>query len=248
MNNGKTNENIDYPFPLLTFTKPKLTNLDISRYSRQLVLPEIGVQGQLKLCNTSVLIVGAGGLGCPTALYLAAAGIGCIGIVDYDEVELNNLHRQILHSELKVRWSKVASAKDALSKFNSSVQIIPYKLNLNSSNAQDIIKKYDIIVDATDNVPTRYLLNDACVLEKKPLVSGSALRFDGQLTVYNYNDGPCYRCLYPTPPPPETVGNCSESGVLGVGKCGCCICAKLCSCYGVGSSYNVCGHKKKITY
>lgn len=169
------------------------------------------------MCNTSVLIVGAGGLGCPSALYLAAAGIGCIGLVDYDEVEMSNLHRQMLHSELKVNWSKVASAKDSLSKLNSSVQITPHKLHLNSGNALELIEKYDIVVDATDNVPTRYLLNDACVLSGKPLVSGSALRFDGQLTIYNYGNGPCYRCLYPKPPPPETVGNCSEAGVLGVG-------------------------------
>lgn len=192
--------------------------MDILRYSRQLILPEIGVHRQLKLCNTSVLIVGAGGLGCPSALYLAAAGIGSIGLVDCDGVEISNLHRQMLHSELKVNWSKVASAKDSLSKLNSSVQITPHNLHLNSSNALELIKNYDIVVDATDNVPTRYLLNDACVLSGKPLVSGSALRFDGQLTIYNYGNGPCYRCLYPKPPPPETVGSCSEAGVLGVGK------------------------------
>ncbi|CAB3986945.1 adenylyltransferase and sulfurtransferase MOCS3 [Paramuricea clavata] len=196
--------------------KLKLTNSDIMRYSRQLVLPEIGVQGQLKLNNMSVLIVGAGGLGCPVAVYLTAAGIGHIGLVDYDDVELNNLHRQVLHSEMKVNWSKVHSARTTLSQLNTSVQILAYKLHLNSSNALELISKYDIVVDATDNVPTRYLLNDACVLTKKPLVSGSALRFDGQLTVYNYENGPCYRCLYPSPPPPETVGNCSENGVLGV--------------------------------
>ena len=199
--------------------KLKLTNSDIMRYSRQLILPEIGVQGQLKLNNTSVLVVGAGGLGCPVAVYLTAAGVGCIGLVDYDDVELNNLHRQVLHSEMKVHWSKVDSAKITLSQLNSSVQILAYKLHLDSANALDLISNYDIVVDATDNVPTRYLLNDACVLTRKPLVSGSALRFDGQLTVYNYNGGPCYRCLYPHPPPPETVGNCSESGVLGVGRC-----------------------------
>ena len=188
------------------------------RYSRQLILPEIGVRGQLKLNNSSVLIVGAGGLGCPVAIYLTAAGVGRIGLVDYDDVELNNLHRQVLHSELKVDWCKVDSAKATLSELNSSIQIITYKLHLNSTNALDIISNYDIIVDATDNVPTRYLLNDACILTRRPLVSGSALRFDGQLTTFGYENGPCYRCLYPTPPPPETVGNCSESGVLGVGK------------------------------
>ena len=205
--------------PMPQAKKLKLTNSDIMRYSRQLILPEIGVQGQLKLINTSVLIVGAGGLGCPVAVYLTAAGVGRIGLVDYDDVEVNNLHRQVLHSEMKVHWSKVDSAKTTLTQLNSSIQILVYKLHLDSSNAIDLISKYDIIVDATDNVPTRYLLNDACVLSKKPLVSGSALRFDGQLTVYNYESGPCYRCLYPSPPPPETVGNCSESGVLGVGMC-----------------------------
>lgn len=193
--------------------------MDIMRYSRQIILPEVGVEGQLKLNNTSVLIVGAGGLGCPVAVYLTAAGIGCIGLVDYDEVELNNLHRQVLHSEMKVHWSKVDSAKITLSQLNSSIQVLAYKLHLNSTNALCLLANYDIIVDATDNVPTRYLLNDACVLARKPLVSGSALRFDGQLTIYNYENGPCYRCLYPSPPPPETVGNCSESGVLGVGMC-----------------------------
>lgn len=199
--------------------KSKLTHSDILRYSRQLILPEIGVEGQLKLSNSSVLIVGAGGLGCPVAVYLAAAGVGHIGLVDYDDVEISNLHRQVLHSELKVNWSKVDSAQQALSQLNSSLQIQTYKIHLNSNNAMDMISNYNIIVDATDNVPTRYLLNDTCILSGKPLVSGSALRFDGQLTIYGYQNGPCYRCLYPNPPPPAAVGNCSDVGVLGVGKC-----------------------------
>ncbi|XP_053376323.1 adenylyltransferase and sulfurtransferase MOCS3-like [Mercenaria mercenaria] len=196
--------------------KSKLSNGEILRYSRQLILPEIGVKGQVSLSNTSVLIVGAGGLGCPAGVYLAAAGIGCLGLVDYDEVELSNLHRQILHSEAKVGVQKSLSAAQACNGLNSFVKCVPYHLPLNSSNALKIIKLYDIVLDCTDNVATRYLLNDACVLAGKPLVSGSALRFEGQLTVYNHKGGPCYRCLYPKPPPPETVTNCSDGGVLGV--------------------------------
>ncbi|XP_061174643.1 adenylyltransferase and sulfurtransferase MOCS3-like [Saccostrea echinata] len=205
-------------------SRTSLTNAEIGRYSRQLILPEIGVQGQLKLANTSVLVVGAGGLGCPAGIYLAAAGLGRIGIVDYDEVELSNLHRQILHTEGKVGVAKSSSAASACSQLNSLVQCVPYRVQLDSSNALQIIKNitfltlciYDIVLDASDNVATRYLLNDACILSKKPLVSGSALRFEGQLTVYGYKGGPCYRCLYPKPPPPETVTNCSDGGVLGV--------------------------------
>ncbi|KAL4237981.1 Molybdenum cofactor synthesis protein 3 [Mactra antiquata] len=196
--------------------KSKLSNPEISRYSRQLILPEIGIKGQVLLSNTSILIVGAGGLGCPAAIYLAAAGVGCLGLVDYDEVELSNLHRQILHSESKVNVKKCVSAAQACTELNSFVKCVPYHLQLNSSNALKIISQYDIVLDATDNVATRYLLNDACILAGKPLVSGSALRFEGQLTVYNYKGGPCYRCLYPKPPPPETVTNCSDGGVLGV--------------------------------
>ncbi|EDO48528.1 predicted protein, partial [Nematostella vectensis] len=192
-----------------------LTNSEISRYSRQLILPEIGVKGQQSLKSSSVLVVGAGGLGCPAALYLAAAGIGCLGLVDYDVVDTSNLHRQVLHTEDRVEVPKVESAKQTLLRLNSDAQYNTHCLQLNSVNALDIINKYDVIVDATDNVATRYLLNDACVLAKKPLVSGSALRLEGQLVVYNHDNGPCYRCLFPTPPPPETVGNCSDNGVLG---------------------------------
>ncbi|BFZ12296.1 hypothetical protein BsWGS_15335 [Bradybaena similaris] len=193
-----------------------LSNADISRYSRQLILPEFGVAGQVKLKSSSVLIVGAGGLGCPSAVYLAAAGVGKLGVVDYDEVELSNLHRQILHTVDRVGVSKSLSVTQSCFRLNPSVEYIPYQLQLNSTNALDIIRSYDVVIDATDNVATRYLLNDACVLANKPLVSGSALRFEGQLTTYNHNDGPCYRCLFPQPPPPETVTNCSEGGVLGV--------------------------------
>ncbi|XP_022089073.1 adenylyltransferase and sulfurtransferase MOCS3-like [Acanthaster planci] len=196
--------------------KTKLDNASIERYGRQLILPEIGVKGQLRLCNSSALIVGAGGLGCPAAIYLAAAGIGQLGIVDYDAVELNNLHRQVLHTEAGVGQPKSASVSSSVSRLNSSVWCVPYHMQLDSRNAMDVINKYDIVLDCTDNVATRYLLNDACILGGKPLVSGSALRFEGQLTVYNYEGGPCYRCLYPKPPPPETVTNCSSGGVLGV--------------------------------
>nr|ADO27867.1 adenylyltransferase and sulfurtransferase mocs3 [Ictalurus furcatus] len=193
------------------------------RYSRQLLLPGLGVKGQMSLLNTSVLVVGCGGLGCPLALYLAAAGIGRLGLLDYDGVELSNLHRQVLHTERTQGLPKAQSAARALSRLNSTTQCVPYHLQLSSENALQLIQQYDIVADCSDNVPTRYLVNDACVLSSKPLVSASALRMEGQLTVYNYNGGPCYRCLYPVPPPPETVTNCSDGGVLGVvvGVMGC---------------------------
>lgn len=192
-----------------------LNNDEICRYSRQLFLTEIGVQGQKKIKDSSVLIVGAGGLGCPAAFYLACAGIGHIGIVDYDNVEINNLHRQLLYTEANIGTAKVIAAAESINRLNSYIKVTPYKIQLNSKNALDIIKNYDIVIDGTDNVATRYLLNDACVLSGKPLVSGSALRFEGHLTVFNYNNGPCYRCVFPEPPPPETVTNCGDAGVLG---------------------------------
>ncbi|XP_077587542.1 adenylyltransferase and sulfurtransferase MOCS3 [Stigmatopora nigra] len=203
------------PLPPL-IAKSSLSNEDIMRYSRQLLLPEFGVQGQLNLSKTSVLIVGCGGLGCPLAQYLAAAGIGRLGLLDYDEVELSNLHRQVLHSEENQNQAKALSAAIAVQRLNSTVECIPYHLQLSPENALELIQQYDIVADCSDNVPTRYLVNDACVLSGKPLVSASALRLEGQLTVYNYNGGPCYRCLYPVPPPPEMVTNCSDGGVLGV--------------------------------
>ncbi|XP_065822298.1 adenylyltransferase and sulfurtransferase MOCS3 isoform X1 [Labrus bergylta] len=196
--------------------KATLSNEDIMRYSRQLLLPELGVQGQLNLSKTSVLVVGCGGLGCPLAQYLAAAGIGRLGLLDYDEVELSNLHRQVLHGEENQGQAKALSAANAVTRLNSSVECIPYHLQLSPENALQLIQQYDIVADCSDNVPTRYLVNDACVLSGKPLVSASALRMEGQLTVYNYCGGPCYRCLYPVPPPAETVTNCSDGGVLGV--------------------------------
>ncbi|XP_075964360.1 adenylyltransferase and sulfurtransferase MOCS3 [Anarhichas minor] len=196
--------------------KAALSNEDIMRYSRQLILPELGVQGQLNLSKTSVLIVGCGGLGCPLAQYLAAAGIGRLGLLDYDEVELSNLHRQVLHGEENQNQAKALSAANAVKRLNSTVECLPYHLKLSPENALQLIRQYDIVADCSDNVPTRYLVNDACVLGGKPLVSAGALRMEGQLTVYNYRGGPCYRCLYPVPPPPETVTNCSDGGVLGV--------------------------------
>ncbi|CAG8562448.1 3451_t:CDS:10 [Paraglomus brasilianum] len=194
------------------------------RYGRQLILPGFGLPAQLKLRSVSILIVGAGGLGAPAAMYLAAAGVGHLGIVDYDNVETSNLQRQVIHSEFRQGLSKAYSAKMSVERYSHRFltpdkdvnhMCIAYNILLDSSNALKIIKAYDIIVDATDNVATRYLLNDACVITGKPLVSGSALRMDGQLTVYNYKNGPCYRCLFPKPPPPETVVNCSDGGVLG---------------------------------
>jgi len=197
--------------------KNRLDNSDTARYSRQLILPEFGVRGQLALRDAKVLVVGCGGLGCPVAIYLAGAGIGRIGLVDHDVVELNNLHRQVQHTELSANQGvyKAASLADSCARLNSRVVCDTHCVVLNSSNALEIINQYDVIVDATDNVATRYLLNDACVLAGRPLVSGSALRFEGQLTVYNYKESPCYRCLFPTPPPPNMVTNCSDGGVFG---------------------------------
>uniref|UniRef100_A0A3P8UIC5 Adenylyltransferase and sulfurtransferase MOCS3 n=1 Tax=Cynoglossus semilaevis TaxID=244447 RepID=A0A3P8UIC5_CYNSE len=202
--------------PTSLTAKSSLSNEDIMRYSRQLLLPEFGVKGQINLSKTSVLVVGCGGLGCPLAQYLAAAGVGRLGLIDYDEVELNNLHRQVLHREENQGQAKALSAASAIKSLNSTVQCCPYQLQLSPENALDLIQQYDIVADCSDNVPTRYLVNDACVLSGKPLVSASALRMEGQLTIYNYKGGPCYRCLYPAPPPPDTVTNCSDGGVLGV--------------------------------
>ncbi|KAJ0169622.1 hypothetical protein K1T71_014807 [Dendrolimus kikuchii] len=199
----------------------------ILQYSRQILLPEIGVQGQKRICEAKVLIVGAGGLGCPAALYLAGAGVGEIGIVDYDSVDITNIHRQVLHGERDEHMSKAESAARTLRSINSHIKIQTYNLQLGPSNAMAIAKRYDLVLHCTDNVPTRYLLNDLCVLSKLPLISGSALKMEGQLTIYGYRAngntsnkmdsyaGPCYRCLFPTPPPPEAVGSCSANGVAG---------------------------------
>jgi len=199
----------------INFNKCSLTNLEIEKYSRQIILPEISVKGQCKLKESSVLVVGTGGLGCPASLYLTAAGVGHIGLVDYDIVDLSNLQRQVLHKEDTVGMSKTQSACQELRRLNIQLKVSQHNIALTSANAIDVIKKYDLILDCTDNVATRYLLNDACVLSKKTLISGSALRFEGQLTIYNYAEGPCYRCLYPNPPPAETVTNCSDGGVIG---------------------------------
>ncbi|KAJ3274437.1 hypothetical protein HDV01_003041 [Terramyces sp. JEL0728] len=196
--------------------KTELTNEEISRYSRQLLLPCIGTAGQEKIVKAAVLVVGAGGLGSPVLLYLAAAGVGKLGIVDYDNLETSNLQRQIAHSEKHVGTPKVESAKSTVQNLNSNTKVETYNLLIDKSNAMEIVRDFDVVVDATDNVATRYLLNDACVFLKKPLVSAGALRMDGQLTVYNHNGGPCYRCVFPTPPPAETVTNCNDGGVLGV--------------------------------
>lgn len=169
------------------------------------------------MANSSVLILGAGGLGCPAAIYLAAAGIGHLGVVDYDVVELSNLHRQIMHREASVGVSKAASLAQAVRSLNSRVRVTVHDVQLDGSNAMGIVSGYDVALDCSDNPATRYLINDACVLSGRPLISGSALRWEGQLTVYNYRDGPCYRCLYPTPPNPQFVTNCSDGGVIGAG-------------------------------
>uniref|UniRef100_A0A3B5JYT1 Adenylyltransferase and sulfurtransferase MOCS3 n=1 Tax=Takifugu rubripes TaxID=31033 RepID=A0A3B5JYT1_TAKRU len=205
-NHNSVQELYDRVTPLTPLTaKTALSNEDIMRYSRQLLVPQLAVQGQLNLSKTSVLVVGCGGLGCPLALYLAAAGIGRLGLLDYDEVELNNLHRQVLHGEENQGQAKALSAAQALKRLNSTVECIPYHLQLSPQNALQLIQQYP----ATTPPPPFFVAG-------KPLVSASALRLEGQLTVYNYHGGPCYRCLYPVPPPPETVTNCSDGGVLGV--------------------------------
>ena len=195
----------------------ELTNDQLRRYSRHLILPEVGLEGQKKICSTSVLCIGAGGLGSPIALYLAAAGIGKLGIVDFDAVELSNLQRQLLHSTDAVGQSKTDSARETIRRLNPGVEVVVHQAQLTSENALDIIRSYDIVVDGTDNFPTRYLTNDACVLLKKPNVYGSIFRFEGQASVFApHLGGPCYRCLYAEPPPPGLVPSCAEGGVLGV--------------------------------
>jgi molybdopterin/thiamine biosynthesis adenylyltransferase/rhodanese-related sulfurtransferase len=186
------------------------------RYSRHMLLPEVGPEGQQKLLQSKVLLLGAGGLGAPVALYLAAAGIGTLGIVDDDIVDSSNLQRQVIHSTETVGEPKVESAKQAINKLNPDVEVITYNTRLNADNIMEIIDGYDIIVDGVDNFPTRYLLNDATVRLQIPVVSASILAFDGQLTVFKPYDGPCYRCLYPVPPPAELAPSCGENGVLGV--------------------------------
>jgi adenylyltransferase/sulfurtransferase len=193
-----------------------LTAEEIKRYSRHLIMPEVGVEGQKKLKAGSVLCIGAGGLGSPAAMYLAAAGVGRIGMVDFDVVDFSNLQRQLLHGTSSVGRSKLDSARDRLRDLNPHVQIDTYETTVSSDNALDLFKPYDVILDGTDNFPTRYLVNDACVLTGKPNAYGSIFRFEGQASVFATKEGPCYRCLYPEPPPPGLVPSCAEGGVLGV--------------------------------
>ena len=193
-----------------------LSQDEIKRYSRHLIMPEVGIDGQRKLKAGSVLCIGAGGLGSPAAMYLAAAGVGRIGIVDFDVVDFSNLQRQLLHSTSDVGRSKLASARDKLHGLNPHIQIDTYETTVTSDNALDLFRPYDVILDGTDNFPTRYLVNDACVLTGKPNAYGSIFRFEGQASVFGTKEGPCYRCLYPEPPPPGLVPSCAEGGVLGV--------------------------------
>ena len=196
----------------LTELSPK----ELSRYARHLSLPEVGRQGQTRLKNSRVLIVGVGGLGSPVALYLAAAGVGTLGLVDFDEVDITNLQRQILHGTEEIGKPKLESAKRRISSVNPNVQIVKHSCRLDSDNALEIMENYDVVVDGTDNFPTRYLVNDACVLLGKPNVYGSIFRWEGQVSVFAKDGGPCYRCLFREPPPPGLVPNCAEAGVLGV--------------------------------
>jgi len=203
--------------PARTAAMPgSLSNDEILRYSRHLIMPEVGMEGQLKLKNAQVLLVGAGGLGAPLGLYLSAAGIGRIGIVDFDVVDFTNLQRQVIHGTKDVGRKKLDSAVDRMHDINPNVQFDKYDMALTSENALEIGSQYDMIIDGTDNFPTRYLVNDTCVLLKKPNVYGSIFRFEGQATVFAYPGGPCYRCLYPEPPPPGLVPSCAEGGVLGI--------------------------------
>src|SRR3954451_11438780 len=193
-----------------------LSKEEILRYSRHLIVPEVGMEGQLKLKAAKVLLVGTGGLGAPLGLYLAAAGIGKIGLVDFDVVDFTNLQRQVIHFTKDVGRPKIESASEKMLAINPHLEIVKHEVALTSENALEIIKDYDMVVDGTDNFPTRYLVNDACVLLNKPNVYGSIFRFEGQATIFATEGGPCYRCLYPEPPPPGLVPSCAEGGVLGI--------------------------------
>src|SRR3989338_7180413 len=194
----------------------KLTKQEMNRYAGHLVLPEVGVKGQEKIKQGKVLVVGAGGLGSPALMYLAAAGVGTIGIADFDKVEENNLQRQIIHNSKDIGINKTESSKKAILDLNPNVKVEAYDEKLNSKNALKVVKNYDVVIDGSDNFPTRYLVNDACVLSKKPLVYGSIFRFEGHASVFNCDNGPCYRCLFPNPPPRDAVPSCAEAGVLGI--------------------------------
>ncbi|MEZ4667215.1 MAG: molybdopterin-synthase adenylyltransferase MoeB [Anaerolineae bacterium] len=197
-------------------TVSELTNEEIKRYSRHLIMPEVGIDGQRKLKAASILLIGTGGLGSPLALYLAAAGIGRIGLVDYDVVDETNLQRQVIHGQSSVGVLKIDSAEKRMKDINPLIQIDKYNVPLTSENALELFAPYDVIIDGTDNFPTRYLVNDACVKLGKPNVYGSIFRFEGQLSVFYATEGPCYRCMFPTPPPPGLVPSCAEGGVLGI--------------------------------
>jgi adenylyltransferase/sulfurtransferase len=202
--------------PPLVAPDSELSVDEVRRYSRHLIIPEIGMSGQKRLKNAKVLCVGAGGLGSPAMLYLAAAGVGTLGVIDFDVVEESNLQRQIIHGQSDIGRPKAESAADSIREVNPYVQVVLHEVHLDSDNAMEIFAQYDLIVDGTDNFATRYLVNDACVLLGKPYVWGSIYRFDGQASVFWAEHGPCYRCLYPEPPPPGMVPSCAEGGVLGV--------------------------------
>jgi len=196
----------------------KFTEEQIKRYARHIILPEVGGKGQEKLLNSRVLVIGAGGLGSPAILYLAAAGVGTIGIVDFDVVDFSNLQRQVIHNTERVGTPKVESARKTVEMLNSDVKVIAYNTRISKENIMDIIKDYDVVLDGTDNFPTRFLINDACYFAGKPLVSAAMLRFEGQVSVFDFRikeQSPCYRCLFPEPPPPGLVPSCQEAGILG---------------------------------
>jgi len=192
------------------------SNEQIERYSRHIILTEVGGLGQTKLLESKILVIGAGGLGSPTALYLAAAGVGTLGIIDHDIVDISNLQRQILHGTSDVGQSKVVSAKATLNEINPDVEIVMYQQRLSSENVFQLFEDYDLVIDGCDNFPTRYLINDACVMMGKPNIHGSIFQFEGQVTIFYPGKGPCYRCLYPSPPPPGMAPSCQEAGVFGV--------------------------------
>jgi sulfur-carrier protein adenylyltransferase/sulfurtransferase len=202
--------------PALVEPAGDLSRDEVFRYSRHLIIPDVAMDGQKRLKNASVLLIGAGGLGSPTAMYLAAAGVGHLGLVDFDVVDASNLQRQVLHGTSDIGRSKLESARDTIAELNPYVRVTMHETRLGSDNARELIRGYDLVVDGSDNFPTRYLVNDACVLEGKPYVWGSIYRFDGQASVFWAEHGPCYRCLYPEPPPPGMVPSCAEGGVLGV--------------------------------
>jgi molybdopterin/thiamine biosynthesis adenylyltransferase/rhodanese-related sulfurtransferase len=214
--NSGLRQNSAMTMPPLVEPGPVLSVDEVRRYSRHLIIPDVAMSGQRRLMNAKVLCVGAGGLGSPALMYLAAAGVGTLGIVEFDTVDESNLQRQIIHGQSDIGKSKAQSAKEKIAEINPYVKVVTHELRLDASNVMEIFAQYDIIVDGTDNFATRYLVNDACVLLKKPYVWGSIYRFDGQASVFWAEYGPCYRCLYPEPPPPGMVPSCAEGGVLGV--------------------------------